>query len=140
MVTGLKLSSLLLFFVASSVLAQENWILISRSKTTTYEARVGSLEHTLTEVGREPIVALIFRVRDSAKAAVEFEKNYVRLSDCRAGFGKLVTTDLNGRAKYDNDFVFEGGNVASTIAQTLCGLANINLDTKPGNINPGIRY
>jgi len=135
-----QLPPLALGMVMVGALAQENWVIVSRSKTMTFEARAGSLEQTLTEGTREPIVTLIFRVRNSAKATVEFEKNYVRLADCRAGFGKLVTTDLNGLAKYDSEFMFDGGNVASTIAQTLCALANISPESRPSNITPGQSY
>jgi hypothetical protein len=36
---------------------------------------------------REPVIAAIVRVRHADESKIEFEKNYVRLSDCQAGMG-----------------------------------------------------
>jgi hypothetical protein len=135
-----SICQLVLIFTPIVAQAQDNWVLISRAKTVVYEARVGSFERTLTEGTHEPLVTLTFRVRDSRNARIDFEKNYVRLADCEAGFGKLVTTDLNGRAKYDSDFVTDGGNVASTIADTLCQLARGDTRVQPSNITPRQRF
>lgn len=127
---GLSLATTIVF-------AQGSWVQVSRSSTQVWEARAGSFEYSLTESTREPIVAMVVRVRDINGGRVEFERNYVRLSHCRAGFGKLVATDLNGRAKYDNDFILDGGNVASSIAETLCALARTNPATQPSDMTPG---
>jgi hypothetical protein len=135
-----RVSQFALYLAVSGVYAQDNWVVVSRTSTTIFEARTGSLEHTFTEQNREPIVALVLRVRNTTTATVEFEKNYVRLADCRAGFGKLVATDLSGRAKYDNEFIFDGGNAASTIAETLCRLAGVSPGSQPSNIAPGKRF
>ena len=63
---------------------------------------------------------LLFRVSELAARKITFARYYVRIADCRAGFGKLGATDLSGHATYDAEFVFDGGNVASVIAQTIC--------------------
>ena len=52
-------------------------------------------------------VVLTVRERDLGNGQIQFRKNYVRLSDCRAGYGSLATTDLNGRVLYQNDFILQ---------------------------------
>jgi hypothetical protein len=123
-----------------SVSAQDTWIPVSSSSTYIYEARAGSLEFLITERTKEPVVAMIVRSRQIKGNRVEFEKNYVKLSDCVAGYGKLVTTELSGRAKFDNDFITDGGNVASRIAETLCALAENDPRGRPSNLTPRHAY
>lgn len=124
----------------TSLVQAQDWVPLSQGGGNSYDVKAGSVEYTLTEGGREPIVAFIVRVRNASKATVEFEKNYVRLSHCEQGFGKLVTTDLNGRAKYDNDFILNGGNIASTIAEMLCSIAKKDDANRPANVSPSRRF
>ena len=112
-----------LIVATANVSAAESWVKVSESKETVYDVKAGSLERTATDRGNEPIIAFLVRSKDKKSGTTEFEKNYVKLSDCKVGYGKLVTTDLNGKAKYSSDFVLDGGNVASTLAGTLCSLA-----------------
>jgi hypothetical protein len=114
--------ALFLILLSGNAFAQE-WTVISRSDTRTYEVRNGSLDIGHTQASREPVASIIVRARDERTRSVDFEMNYVRLTACVEGFGKLVTTDLNGTALYSNDFVLGGGNVASTIAGVICGAA-----------------
>jgi len=116
-------STIGLLVVATNVVAADSWIKVSESKETVFDVKAGSLERTVTDRSNEPIIAFLVRAKDKKSGTTEFEKNYVKLSDCKVGYGKLVTTDLNGKAKYSSDFVLEGGNVASTLAGTLCSLA-----------------
>lgn len=124
---------LLSFF--ASIEAAEPWIKVSESKETVFDVKAGSLERTVTDRTNEPIIAFLVRAKDKKSGTTEFEKNYVKLSDCKAGYGKLVTTDLNGKAKYSSDFVLDGGNVASTLAETLCSLANYKVDQGPADFD-----
>lgn len=103
----------------TDAISADYWVLITSSDTKTYEARTGSLGPVYTESG-EPAVILLIRVLEIATRKITFVRHYVRIADCRAGFGKLGEADLNGRSIYEAEFVFEGGNVASTIAQTIC--------------------
>src|SRR4051812_13707825 len=91
---------------SGAVLAQE-WVPLAGADRVFYEGRAGSIEYSVTSRNNEPIVAAIIRKRDEhmTPPRISFEKNYVRLSDCNAGFGTIVTTDLSGRALYDNQFV-----------------------------------
>jgi len=113
---GLLLGGLIAFGAAE---AQE-WVVVSRTASSSYEARLGSFVLGRNDAN-EPIAQLTLRVR--REGLVEFEKNYVRLTHCARGQGWLVSVDLNGRYRYHNDFIFGGGNAASIIAETICGLA-----------------
>jgi hypothetical protein len=130
----------LIFYGTCTVLAQDTWIPVSTSLTHVFEARSGSFEVTAIERTGEPIAAIVVRSRELNGSKIQFAMNYVRLSDCRAGFGKLVVTDFNGRIKYDNDFILDGGNVSSGIAEVLCALAATDTKTQPTNIAPGRRF
>jgi hypothetical protein len=107
---------------AAPVAAQE-WVTISSNQSAIYDALAGSLQHSFTAQTKDPIVAVTIRVTVRESRQVLFERNYVRVADCQAGQGKIVTVDLNGRAKYDNDFIFGGGNSASNIARVICEVA-----------------
>jgi hypothetical protein len=100
-------------------IADDNWTLISKSDSKTYEARIGSLRPIFTASG-EPAAIILLRVVDIATKTIRFVKHYVRIADCRLGYGKIGEADLSGRPISENQFVFDGGNVASTIAQTIC--------------------
>ena len=119
--------------LATTAFAQQDWVQISTTTKNKFEVRAGSFERSVTTRTGEPIALFIVRISPQGGGRIEFEKNYVKLSDCRTGYGKLVATDLNGRAMYENDFIFGGGTPASTIAQTLCELAEV---TKPSDIAP----
>ena len=114
-----KLLLLLLGLAARDTIAGDNWVWITSSDTKTYEARIGSIGPVYTESG-EPAAIVLMRVFEIATGKITFVRHYVRIADCRAGFGKLGEADLSGRASYEAEFVFEGGNVASTIAHTIC--------------------
>ena len=117
----LRTISLLLVFglTGGYAIADENWTLITTGDTKIFEARIGSLQHVYTGLG-EPAAIILCRVIDIATKNVKFARYYVRFADCRAGFGKVGEADLSNRALSEADFVFDGGNVASAIAQTIC--------------------
>jgi hypothetical protein len=96
-----------------------DWVLVTAAGSTTYEARDGTLEY-LVASDQKPIAMLLFRVKDNVNQQTVFVRNYVRIADCQTGFGKLVTTDVNGNPTINTDFVFDGGNVASEIAKAIC--------------------
>jgi len=107
---------ILLVLASTAAIAGDNWTLIASGDTKKYEARIGSLRPVFTEAG-EPAVIILIRVTEFATRTITFVRHYVRIADCRAGFGKLGQADLSGRAVSEAEFVFDGGNVASTIAQ-----------------------
>jgi hypothetical protein len=130
-----KLLLYLLGLAATGAIAQDNWVLVTSSATKTYETRAGSLEHVLTD-SQEPAVILLFRVTEVATRNITFVRHYVSIADCRAGLGKLGAADLSGHAIYDAFFVFDGGNVASKIAQTICISAALQDQEIPRNVAP----
>lgn len=127
--------ALLALTTAMPAIADE-WVMVSRTNIFTYEARVGSLERTHTADNQQPVVVLTFRETELAKQLVKFEKNYVSVAHCQAGQGKLVTTQMDGQVLYDNDFIFDGGSVASTIARTISMVAFPT--PRPGNLGPAL--
>lgn len=106
-----------------SATAADTWVKVSESTDLIYDVKSGSVQRGTTDRSSEPIIAFLVRTKDKRSSSTQFEKNYVTLADCELGYGKLVTTDLDGKAKYSTDFVLEGGNVASTLAEALCALA-----------------
>jgi len=125
-------------FFTTSAHADETWIQVAAPSDglSVFEAKKGSFERNVTQGSSDPVVAMILRNRSLGGAGITFEKVYVRVRDCRVGSGKLVTTTLDGSAKYENEFVSGGGNVASTIADTLCALERqSSLDPAKGDLN-----
>jgi len=48
---------------------------------------------------------------------------YVKTQDCVNERGLLIMTDLQGTGLNQFDFIFDAGNIASGIAQAICGVA-----------------
>ena len=117
------LAAIVLLAATHGATAADAWVPVSESNDMLYEMKSGSVERGTTERSNEPIIAFLVRSRDKKSTSTQFEKNYVKLADCKLGYGKLVTTDLDGKARYSSDFVLDGGNIASTLAGTLCALA-----------------
>lgn len=114
---------LLLGGITVAAFAQE-WVTISRPRGGgQYDVRVGSFKFDYTDDTGERVAAVVVRHITANGRDVEFEQNYVKLTDCVKTWGKLVTTNLTGKALYSNDFIFGGGNSASTIAEFICSLA-----------------
>ena len=130
---------ILLVLAAAAAIAGDKWTLITSSDTKTYEARIGSLRPVFTEA-REPAVIILVRVTEFTTRKMTFVRHYVRIADCRAGFGKLGEADLSGRAISEAEFVFDGGNVASTIAQTICIGADLQAQEIQMEIAPKLEF
>ena len=119
---------------------QENWVKLSSTDEYNYEARAGSFERSVTEKTETPIVSMLIRSYNIKKKQYEFDKAYVRLTACEDGYGKLVTTGLDGRYKYDNDFVIDGGTVASKMAGILCLMAKSDKDAVVPSVSPSRKF
>jgi hypothetical protein len=131
--------SILLVLAAAAAIAKDNWTLITSSDTKKYEARIGSLKPVFTEAG-EPAAIILVRVTEFTTREMTFVRHYVRIADCRAGFGKLGEADLSSRATHEAEFVFDGGNVASMIAQTICIGADLQAQEIPMKIAPKLEF
>ena len=93
------------------------WVFISEGNTAKIYAKKGSFK---TENGYFEIVT-----KESYKSSntVGIYKRRVSANDCRNEMGQLLTFDLSGKLIATNDFAFGAGNVGSTIAEFICGVA-----------------
>lgn len=124
-VINIKILLPLLFSLnAAYSLGAEDWTLVTGTDIKVYEARGGSLEF-LSINSLEPAAVLSFRITDTSAKTINFVKYIVSLNDCRKGMGRLIATDPSSQPLYQAHFVFDGGNVASKIAQTICISADL---------------
>lgn len=111
--------AILLLITATYSHADSDWVLISYTDNNTFEGRTKSQENTTTRGGK--IISVfsgrIFYKKDKSYT---FSKWYVSHEDCIAGYGKVVSLDIQGIYQHENDFVMNGGNVASTLAKAAC--------------------
>lgn len=110
-----------LFLTTAS--AQPQWIPVAKSKdNTSWEVQAGSLEFKDTK-GGTTVATVTGRVVDLRTSRIDLHKWYVSATDCANGMGKLVTLNISGEFLYDNDFVIGSGNIASELAEAICGAA-----------------
>ncbi|MBN8816897.1 MAG: hypothetical protein J0J06_15800 [Sphingomonas sp.] len=115
----LTMLSACLALLPVKVVAADDWIKLAESDNGTWEGRRGSAHFSKNNSGEEVVVAS-GRMTDLRTKQIYFEQWYVRVSACRNGSGKLVTADISGNFKWDTDFVLNGGNIASSLADMLC--------------------
>ena len=110
-------------WVFQSAQAEEGWVRIaSNDKGGKWDIKAASLDisHTRTEI---PIAVVIGRITDTKSSGVSLYKWYVPLKDCVAKNGIVATTNMSGEYQFENDFVFGSGNIASSMAEAICGAA-----------------
>lgn len=123
-------SSILVMTLAlssTSAMANNDWFELDKTERCTFEGQSGSLEFATTRGGER--IAVV-NVRTSCKDRpnqLELARRYVTLSDCERQRGKLVALDMSGNFKFENDFVFGGGTVATTIASVICEGARLRI-------------
>lgn len=125
-----------LFLVAaiintSNAFPSDVWVKLTEVTDMTFEIKVGSIERKTIVKSNQEVISFIMRTRNKKTKKIEFEKDYVRIDDCNAGYGTIVTTNLTGIEKYSNEFVINGENIASLIAETLCDLIKDTEDDSP---------
>lgn len=104
----------------TALTAQANdWIPLSETESNTWEGRAGTRVEAQTRNGT-PVIKAAGRILDRRSQTYQFVQWYVSIDDCKQGFGKLVTLDMSGNFRFDNDYVEKGGSVASTLAAMLC--------------------
>lgn len=104
---------------ASLVQGQTNWIRVAETDDSAWEVKPGSYEAGQTK-GKQDIAVVIGRINNSKTKQVTVGKWYVTLSDCSREMGTIVTLDLDGKFRFENDFVFGAGSVATAIAESIC--------------------
>lgn len=111
-------------FVAtfSSAAADTGWtnIAISEKDNSQYDIKNGSFEVTKTK-GNVPIAVVIGRVQ--SKSSISVFKWYVPLQACLDKLGTVVSLNLSGDYQFENDFVVGGGNIAASMGETICAIA-----------------
>lgn len=96
-----------------------DWIELASTDKSVWEGRAGTRAFSTTRGGKK-IVAAEGRVTSKQTNQITFSKWYVEVDHCRAGYGKVVTVSMDGDFKFDNEFVLNGGTVASSLAEMLC--------------------
>ncbi|WP_139213441.1 hypothetical protein [Pseudomonas sp. ok266] len=107
-----------------SASAEKNWIGLATSDDgTKWEAKTGSFEFSKNK-SDVPIAVIAGRMVSAKPSKIDLNKWYVSAGDCKSKMGKLVTLSVSGEYKFENDFLFESGNVASSIAKFICDVAD----------------
>lgn len=116
--------------ISTVVYAQADWINIASKKDgMKWAVQPGSLEFSQTKGGTS-IAVVIGRVTDPKTSTVSLYKWYVSASDCTRQMGKVVSLDISGEYKFENDFVFGSGNIASSMAEVICAAAEYRISEK----------
>ena len=113
----------MLFILAATLFSgaafAEDWLVLASSDKGVWEGRKGTRVFGTTK-GGVPIAVADGRIRWTQDKSVDFVRWYVSVQDCKQGYGKLVTLTMSGEFKYENDYVKNGGNIASALGDMLC--------------------
>ena len=122
------LAAAIITIISTSIFAESEWVNIAASSdyNTEWDALAGSLEFSKTK-GGTPIALLVGRVTTKNTSKIELYKWYVSSADCKRKMGKIVSLGIDGDFKFENDFVFGSGNIATSMAESVCGAAEYNL-------------
>lgn len=104
-----------------SSIADEGWTVVSGNSDVEFSGKHGSFERVKNK-SNDDVFVIVGREVNKKTRNIVVEKWYVRASDCRRQQGKIVTLNINGDFKYDNDFVFGAGNIASGMAEFICSI------------------
>ena len=108
--------------------AESGWVNIASTglNDMLWDVKSGSLEFTKTK-GGAVIAVVIGRITNTKTSRIDLYKWYVSAIDCKKQIGKVVTLDIDGTYKFENDFVFGSGNVATAMAEAICGAADYSI-------------
>lgn len=112
--------TVLALLIVGGARAQSDWVNIGDTDDSLFDIQAGSLEELRTK-GGTPIAAVVGRATTKASKTIDIRKWYVSIEDCERKMGKLVTLDVDGKYRFENDFVFGAGSVASSLAAAICG-------------------
>lgn len=114
-----KILVTLLAFVAFSVFAQDEWVLLSTSKDNLYkiEGKKGSFK--VGEKSGMIVTRAIIKGKNPTYNLILMSKE-----DCSAGFGKVQYFTTSFEFSYSQDYVYGGGTIAQNVGDLICDLLN----------------
>jgi hypothetical protein len=83
----------------------------------TIDVRYASFEQRLERGTQKPVMAGLHGLR--TRGLPVLPRIYVTYDNCRAGYGKVVATDLGGQYFREDEFLLRGGNGNSILADLL---------------------
>lgn len=118
-----KLILSLLLIASPSIYASDpDWLDIAATDTTVYSIKKKSV--TISEtVGGVPVVIAVGRSKVPSTNQLRVFQMYVPVSDCKAGGGTFVMTDMSGSVINKVDFVYGLGNIAAELAEVICDVS-----------------
>jgi hydroxyethylthiazole kinase-like sugar kinase family protein len=121
----LAVAAIAIFSLTTSI-AETGWVEIASDDDSTWHIKSGSLEFRKTKGGVN-IASVIGRISNNKTSQVALRKWYVSAVDCKNKMGKVVTLDISGDYKFENDFVEGAGTIASSMAEAICGAAEYRI-------------
>ena len=113
----------------TTAIAETGWVEIASDDDSTWHIKAGSLEFGKTKGGTS-IASVIGRISNSKTSQVALRKWYVSAVDCKKKMGKVVTLDISGEYKFENDFVEGAGTIATAMAEAICGAVYYKIKEK----------
>ena len=104
------------------------WIRVAETDDSMWHVQPGSLTFNKNK-GGTAIALVVGKITNRRSRQIELYKWYVAGADCRRKMGKVVALNINDSFQFENDFVFGSGNVASTLAETICGAASQSIQS-----------
>lgn len=120
----------MVLFAVTVAQAQAEWIDIASSNDgKKWAVQAGSLEFSKTKGGAS-IAVVVGRISDPNTSNITLRKWYVSAGDCSKKMGKVVSLGVSGEYEFENDFVLGSGNIASSMAEAICGAADYRIKEK----------
>lgn len=107
----------------------DGWVLVAFNDYGTYEAKEGSFV-VRDNKSNQRVATVTGKIFQNSTKTTEFQKWYVKLSDCADKEGKIVTLGLDGEFKYDNDFIIGATTVGTAKADFICGVYDFQMAEK----------
>lgn len=104
---------------ATFAIADEKWYRVAETDSTEWDLKYGTGTIGRNKAGND-IYSVVVRSTTIATKKIEVYKWYVERAHCDAQMGSLVALHLDGRFRFESDFVFGAGSVAASAAEFIC--------------------
>lgn len=115
--------AILLLTSTSSALADSEWFEIKQTEANKsggkLEIKVGSFE--ISKAGHYKYRSALARLTESNNQ-ISLIKLSVKDLDCAKKYGTIYMNELNGASITTASFIFNGGNIASWLAEMICSV------------------